>query len=185
MGKPKLSLPLGGRTVLEHVVSAVMVGGVESVVVVVGPGDQELPTLGRKAGAAVVQLPADTAEMRETVQHGLDWVEKEFHPAASDGWLLLPADHPCIDHTVVTQLLVARDRQPDRSIFVPTFQGQRGHPAWIGWRHVAAIRAMPHGTGLNTYLRQHCQDTIEVPVETPSVLWDLDTPEDYQRLLGQ
>ncbi len=39
MGRPKLSLPLGGRTVLEHVVIALRQGGVDEVLVVVGPHD--------------------------------------------------------------------------------------------------------------------------------------------------
>src|SRR5207237_3552168 len=42
MGRPKLALPLGGRTVLEHVVAALRDAGVEHVLVVVGPHVPEL-----------------------------------------------------------------------------------------------------------------------------------------------
>jgi len=185
MGRPKLSLPWGRGTILEHVIAAVMRGGAEAVVVVVGPRDDELRGLAEKAGAGVLELAEATAEMRDTIERGLEWLEERYQPSPDDGWLLLPADHPCVDKQVVQQLLAAREREPGRSIVVPAFDGRRGHPAWIGWRHVAGIRALPRGVGLNAYLRQHSGNTLEVPVATASVLWDLDTPEDYERLLGQ
>jgi CTP:molybdopterin cytidylyltransferase MocA len=52
----------------------------------------------------------------------------------------------------------------------------------IGWSHVADIRALPAGQGLNGYLRQHPAATLEVAVASPEILLDLDTPEDYERL---
>ena len=81
----------------------------------------------------------------------------------------------------------ARGMSPaaDVSVIVPTYQGQRGHPVLIGWSHVAGIRRGPEGMGLNLYLRQHAAQTLLVPVAEPSILWDLDTPEDYQRLLDR
>jgi molybdenum cofactor cytidylyltransferase len=182
MGQPKLALPLGGRTVLECVVAAIQQASVVHVVVVVGPGGDALAALARTAGADVLQLTEDTAEMRQTIQRGLDWLESRFQPRDDDGWLLLPADHPCVDAGVVGQLLQARARHPQRSIFVPTYRQKRGHPPWIGWNHVREIRALPRDVGLNAYVRQHGAQTLEVPVETEAVLWDLDTPEDYRRL---
>src|SRR5207245_4575559 len=102
--------------------------------------------------------------MRQTVQHGLDWLEAHCHPASTDGWLLLPADHPCVEPEVVRSLLAERGRQPEYSIVIPTYRGKRGHPAWIGWRHVPAIAALPPGTGLNAYLRGQRGQTLEVAV---------------------
>ena len=57
-----------------------------------------------------------------------------------------------------------------------------GHPAVIDWKHVAGIRALPQGEGLNRYFRQQQAETLEVPVESADVLCDLDTPEEYERL---
>jgi molybdenum cofactor cytidylyltransferase len=182
MGRPKLALPLGGRTVLEQVLGALREGGVAHTVVVVGPHVPELVPLAEAGGAHVCLLPEETADMRATVEHGLRWLKDRFHPGPEDGWLLVPADHPALDAEVVRQLLRARAGQPDRSIIVPTFAGRRGHPALITWGHVAGIRAHPPGLGLNAYLRRHADQTLEVAVASASVLCDLDTPEDYERL---
>src|SRR5437763_15704538 len=84
MGRPKLSLPLGGRSVIEHVVGALRGGGVEHVLVVVGPHVADLAPLARTARADVLSLPEPTADMRATVEHGLRWLDARFAPAPDD-----------------------------------------------------------------------------------------------------
>jgi molybdenum cofactor cytidylyltransferase len=121
--------------------------------------------------------------MRGTIEEGLRWLEKHLRPRDEDHWLLVPADHPTLDTSVVRQLLQARAAHPEFSIVIPTFQGRRGHPALIGWRHVAGIRALPPHQGLNAYLRGQAAVTVEVPVSSADILDDLDTPADYERLL--
>jgi molybdenum cofactor cytidylyltransferase len=180
MGKPKLALPLGGRSVLERVVEAVRGGGVGETVVVLGPHVRELTPLAEAGGAHALLLSEETPDMRATVEHGLRWLEEHFQPTPEDRWLLLPADHPTLDADLVRLLLAAP--AACRSLVIPTFAGRRGHPAVIGWGHVARIRALPQGEGLNVYFRRHGADTLEVPVECADVLCDLDTPEDYERL---
>jgi molybdenum cofactor cytidylyltransferase len=182
MGRPKLALPLGNRSVLEHVIAALRQGGVEHVLVVVGQHVPELTSLALRAGAYVFLLPEETPDMRATVQRGLGWLEERFQPRLNDRWLLVPADHPTLDPAVVRTLQVARERHELHSVVVPTFQGRRGHPTLIDWKHVAGMRSLPAGVGLNAYLRQQAGETLEWPVESADVLCDLDTPEDYERL---
>ena len=183
MGHPKLALPLAGRTILEHVVGALRPAGIADILVVLGPHVAELRPLAEAAGAKVVILPEATLDMRSTVEHGLRWLEERFQPNADDAWLLVPADHPTLRPDVVRQLLLTRQNDPAHSIFIPTFESKRGHPALICWQHVAAMRALPAGQGLNMYLRAHRAETAEIPVNSPEVLLDLDTPEDYERLV--
>lgn len=183
MGRPKLALPLGGRTVIEQVVAAIRQAGIENVLVLLGPHVAELRPLAEGAGASVHVLSETTPDMRTTIEDGLHWLEDRFDPQPTDAWLLVPADHPALRPNVVQELIAARQSDPAHSIFIPTFQGNRGHPALIGWEHVAGMRLLPADKGLNTYLRQQSEQTRELPVEYPEVLLDLDTPEDYERLL--
>ncbi len=185
MGRPKLSLPLGERTVLEHVIDTLHQGGIGRVVVVVGPHVPELVPLAKQAGAAVCQLAAETPDMRATVEAGLRWIEEYRDMRDDDLLLLCPADHPCLDARVVEELHTASALHREGTIFIPTFEGRRGHPALIAWKHVAGIRALPAGLGLNVYLRQHADETLEVPLALPGILVDLDTPQDYERLARQ
>ena len=185
MGTPKLSLPLGDRSVLEHVIGRLQEATIEHVLVVVGAHVPELVPLAGKAGAEVLLLSADTPDMRATVEQGLLWLEERYQPGSDDHWLLVPADHPTLEAQSVRQLLVASRQRLDCSIVVPTYRGKRGHPALISWKHVAGIRALALGLGLNVYLRQHSAETLEVPVDSATVLAHLDTPEDYERLRKQ
>jgi molybdenum cofactor cytidylyltransferase len=183
MGRPKLALPLGGSTVLGRVVVALRQAGVETILVVIGPHVPELVPLAQAAGADIHLLSHETDDMRATVEEGLAWLEKHRHPAPSDHWLLVPADHPTLDPAVVGQLEQARADRPQCTIFVPTYRGRRGHPTLIGWSHVAGIRQLGPGLGLNAYLRRCGAETLEVPTESDGILYDLDTPADYERLV--
>lgn len=182
MGRPKLSLPLGNRTVLECVIDAIREGGVRDVLVVLAPHSRELRPSAERAGAAVLLLDEETLDMRTTVERGLVWLTDHCHPDPNDAWLLAPADHPTLDSAVVRRLLAARAERPDRSLLVPTHAGKRGHPTLIEWQHVQAIRDLPQGLGLNAFLRARSAETFEVPVDTATILSDLDTPADYERL---
>src|SRR5262249_14737706 len=157
------SLPLGDRSVIEHVVGALRGGGVDHVLVVIGPHVADLAPLARAAGADVLLLPEPTADMRVTVERGLRWVEDRFSPRPNDVWLLAPADHPVLSPVVVRQLLDEAGSSAC-SIAVPVHGGRRGHPTLIRWRHVAGIRALPAGVGINVYLREMRAETLEVPV---------------------
>ena len=182
MGRPKLLLPLDGRLVIERVIDSLREAGVRDILVVVAPHVPELMTLAEAAGGKALMLPAETPDMRATVEAGLVWLEEHFQPQSGDTWLLVPADHSVLDAEVLRQLLQTHADHPDCSIILPAYAGRRGHPALIDWKHVAGIRALPADQGLNVYLRRFPAETHEVLVDSPTVLLDLDTPEDYERL---
>jgi CTP:molybdopterin cytidylyltransferase MocA len=160
-------------------VETLKASGVADIVAVIGPNVADLVPLAERAGEDAVLLPEATPDMRTTVERGLDWIERTFSPRADDAWLLVPADHPALDVVAVRQLIAEHQKQLRCTIAVPTFQCKRGHPAVIAWQHVAEIRALPPDVGLNVFLRQHADETLEVPVASDGVLIDLDTPADY------
>jgi molybdenum cofactor cytidylyltransferase len=184
MGRPKLALPLAGRPVLAHVFDALRSGGVKRVVVVLNTvAAPELRLIAEAAGVAVCPLDGDTPDMRATVEAGLHWMEQRYHPSPEEQWLLTPADHPTLDPVLIRRLLDAARQHPERSIVVPVHAGRRGHPTLIAWKHVAGLRVHPRGEGINAYLRMHEAEMLELPAESADVLADLDTPEDYERLV--
>src|SRR5262245_65604238 len=97
MGKPKLALPLGERTILEHVVDALQHADIADVLVVLGPHVAELARLVAASGAQALVLERETAHMRETIERGLAWLAQRHRPGADDWLLLVPADHPTLE----------------------------------------------------------------------------------------
>ena len=76
MGQPKLLVEFDGQTVIGRVVGALRAGGVERVVVIAPPADAaEGPAIAKAAstaGAEVVVPATRPAEMRESIEHGLE-----------------------------------------------------------------------------------------------------------------
>jgi molybdenum cofactor cytidylyltransferase len=177
MGRPKLALPVNGRPMLEHVVSALRDGGASPIVVVTGPHDPALPSLARSAGAEVCELAVATADMRATVEHGLGWLEDHYHPKQNDAFFLTPGDLPFLTANIVRTLCEAWNQRPGESILIPTFAGKRGHPALIAWPHVAAIRSLPANTGIDSYVRDSDHETLFVAA-TAHCIVDVDTAAD-------
>lgn len=187
MHRPKLSLPLDDRPVLVHVIDAFLNAGVKPILVVIGPHVPELIEITTHAGGVPIVLPESTPDMRSTILHGLDRAEQELRPTDHDGFMLAPGDQVTLTSAIVTRMMNAWD-EPTRtgSILIPqTELGKRGHPCVISWQHVAAIRAIGADVGLNAYLREHEAETCLIPLGDPAILGDMDTPEDYARLLGQ
>jgi molybdenum cofactor cytidylyltransferase len=176
MGRPKLMIEIGGQSVIELVVAALQAGGVDRVLVAIGPHVPELGPRARAAGADVLALPEQTLDMRATVERGFDWVEQHLRPQPDDSWLLVPADYPILDPMMIRKILAA-----DGGIVIPVCDGRNGHPTRFRWKHVASIRALPAGHGINRFVRDRAAEVCEVPA-SPDVLVDLDSPEDLVRL---
>src|SRR5262249_17723106 len=126
MGRPKLTLPLGGRTILEHTIGCLAKASVSHILVVVGPHFPELAELASAAGAEAIQLDCDASDMRATVMLGLQFLEEKYRPRPDDRVLLVPADHPAVHPEVIVQLHHARRAAPGQTIVVPTFGASRG-----------------------------------------------------------
>jgi molybdenum cofactor cytidylyltransferase len=71
----------------------------------------------------------------------------------------------------------------DCRILIPTHERRRGHPVLFRWDLARDVFALPADVGLNQLVRQHANEVTTLAIDNPAVLWDLDTPEDYERLV--
>jgi len=184
MGRPKLILRVGERTVIARVVQALLQGGADRVVVVTPPADAPgakiLACEAEDAGALVVIPEERPIDMRASFERGLDAL------ADNPGLLTLllaPGDSVGITPELTAQVVASAKAQP-ASLIVPVVQGQRGHPVAIPWPLAEEVRSLPLGVGINTLVKLHAAAVVELPVTEPGAVADLDTPEDYQRWSG-
>lgn len=181
MGRPKLSLPLGERTVLQRLLDALAAPEIVERVVVVRGDDDPLAAAASAAGAHVVRPAKAPPEMRDSVEHALRAIQERHAPDQGDGWILVPADHPVLEPTAVRSMIeIWKTELPE--ILVPTCGGRRGHPTIFRWELSADVFALPADCGLNRLMKDRAAGVREWPVERPSILIDLDTPEDYERI---
>jgi molybdenum cofactor cytidylyltransferase len=184
MGRSKLVLPVGASTVIGCLIGTLRECQIQSILVVVAPAETQISDLASEAGARVMRLPAETPDMRSTVAFGLNWLLTSGAASEKDRFLLIPADHPALTTRALRALLAAAEAHPGGDIFVPTYQGKRGHPVILPFALVSEIKALPIEVGINELIRRQAESSVLVAVDDPAILWDLDTPEDYQRLLA-
>ncbi len=178
MGRPKMLLAFGRKTLIETVLAGVLRSRVDDVVVVLGAYRDELEPVVLRSPVRVVFNEDLEAGMLSSVLRGLREV-----PAAARAFLIVPGDHPFPPASVIDRLISALDRT-GKGIVLPVCRGRRGHPVLIDIRYRDDVNALDPSVGLRQLARDHPADVLEVPVRTPTVLMDVDRPEDYRKALA-
>jgi molybdenum cofactor cytidylyltransferase len=181
MGRPKLLLPLHGRPLVAGVVAALRGGGLNEIVLVTSPGDEELRAWARQAGIGVAVNPDPDRGMLSTIQEGVAALGGSAELVRRGGTLLVsPADLPNLKSETVA-LLLRRMSGAGARLAVPVHRGRRGHPLAIAAALIPEIDALDPKIGLRQLRDRHEAELLEVEVEDPGVVQDVDTPENYER----
>ena len=180
MGRLKALLPWNGVPLIEHQLAALHGGGVDRVVVVLGHEAQQLQCLvEEKEGVAWVVNP-DYAEGKTTsIKAGL----KALGPSKLSTLLVLNVDQPRTAGTI--RHLLQQHRQGHSLITIPTYRGKGGHPLVLDLSLLDELGSIDEDTlGLKAVVRRHQREAQRVEMDTPEVLLDLNTPEQYRAALG-
>jgi CTP:molybdopterin cytidylyltransferase MocA len=179
MGRPKalLALPGGDDTFLSRIVRVLLEGGVADVLVVGRPDDRPLreaiDLIGRRA--QFIDNPrADTGQLSSVIA-GLNAADRPGIRAL----LVTPVDLPLVRASSIAALLTAFSSS-SRAVARATYGGRHGHPVVFGRAVFDALRRADPATGAKAVVRAH--PVLDVEVDDPGVLLDIDTPEDYQAL---
>lgn len=181
MGQPKLLLSWRESTVIEAVIRAWVASGVSATVIVVHPDDAPLADVCRKTGAEVVVAPRPPVDMKASVALGLAHLSQR-QPKEEDVWLVAPADTPTLTPQAIGQVLAAY-RPECPSIIVPEYHGRRGHPVLFPWPIGREVETLGASEGLNVLFQRHAVQMAQV--DDPSILADLDTPDEYRKQVSQ
>lgn len=95
------------------------------------------------------------------------------------------ADMPHIETATVEQLKVVQQDNADKApIIVPVVEGRYGHPVGFDKAYFAEIAKLTGDHGAKPVIHAHEDKLIEVAVDDPGVLQDVDTPEDLSSTSG-
>jgi len=181
MGTPKAGLRFGERTFLDHVIAALEAGGVGDVVVVAGEAvaavRAALP-VGRTITIALLRNHAPERGQLSSLKIALRHVRAAIPDAGAIVMALV--DHPAVHAGTVAALAAAGDS----AIAVPTYDGRRGHPVLFGRAVWQELLDTPDEVGARAVVRADAGRVRLVPVDDPGILVDVDTPEDFRRLLA-
>ncbi len=174
MGQPKLLLPLGDKTVIEHAVASMFGSGVDELIVVLG--DQAKAVRGILSGLGVKTVVNQDYKrgMSSSLVAGLRAVDPQTQAV-----LIALGDLPLLRPASVKRLIRAYV-SGQHGIVVPVYQGQRGHPVLFDLKYRAALEGLRGDTGAREILTRHPEDVLEVTVSDAGVRRDIDTAEDYR-----
>lgn len=184
MGQPKLIMEIGGKTVIERLLTTLSHPAIQETVVVVRQSDQALSRTIEELSLSNVRMvkpDADPPEMRSSVEHAIRDLGNRQTPEPDDGWILIPADHPVLDGNVLDQLITAWETI-DEDLLIPQHKGKSGHPTFFRWAVTRRLTEIPGDQGLNWLQTTTGIRIRKLPIESNSILLDLDTPDDLERI---
>ena len=176
MGQPKMLLEWGQTTVLGQVISVFQQADIEDITVISGGAREQVEEIARPYGArSIFNTEYASGEMLVSLQRGL-----EVQLPQTRATLIALGDQPQIQAGTVRLICEVFLRTGSRLI-VPSFQMRRGHP-WLVERSLwDELLRMGPGDSAREFLNRFASEIQYVSVETPSILADIDTLEDYQR----
>jgi molybdenum cofactor cytidylyltransferase len=173
MGEPKALMPWGKSTVLQTVIYTLQASGMQDILVVTGADRGRVESLIGKTVQTVFNENYKSGEMLSSIQLGLTVKMREASAA-----LICLGDQPQIEERSVRSVCDAFLKTRS-SLVVPSYQMRRGHP-WLVARPLwDEILNMQEPETMRDFLNKHNGEIHYVERNTPTILQDVDTPEDY------
>lgn len=151
-------------------------GGISRPVVVLGAEQDRILSLLEKYPVEAVLNPLfKDGEMLHSLQAGLAVLGGRVQAC-----LVVLGDQPQIQASTVRLLIDEYQKQP-HSMIIPSYHMRRGHPWLVArdlWEELLILN--PPST-LQDFINNHSPEIHYLVLDTPSILADLDTPEDYQK----
>ncbi len=180
MGTPKALLMHGGEPFLSGILKAAYAAGIERRIAVVGYMADKILSSIDLSGIHVVRSTELDAGPIGSVRAGISVIGN--HPV--DGILVWPVDRPRVQVETV-RALVARFEEVGGPIVVPRFRGRRGHPVIFARSLFEELRAAPNEEGARAVVHRDPGRVVEVEVDDPGVIEDINTPDDYRKLVRE
>ena len=196
MGRFKPLLPFGDKPMVTRLIESLGAGGgISTILIVTGHnGERVREAVSRGTGFQPVRTAStsykpvpriafvhnrdyENGEMLSSVQAGVRALEKDV-----DAFVLALGDQPAVAPKTV-RLLLAAWRESRAPLVLPRYLDRRGHPIIIASECFPAILALKADQTLKTFVTARSNELIEVCVDDPAVVSDVDTPQDYEEAL--
>jgi molybdenum cofactor cytidylyltransferase len=179
MGRAKALLTIPGTrtTFVAHLVEVLFEGGVADVLVVGRPDDEPLRHEVDRLPVHARFVPNPRAETGQlsSVMAGLNAADRPGLHAI----VVAPVDLPLVKASTIRSLLGAFAATLP-AIARPRHEGQHGHPVVFGRVVFDALRQADPAVGAKAVVHSH--PVLNVDVDDPGILRDVDTPGDYAAL---
>jgi molybdenum cofactor cytidylyltransferase len=179
MGRPKLLLPWGTSSVLEHILSVWRGLHIARIAVVCAAGDDQIDReLDRIAFPANnrIRNPLPSRGMFSSIQCASAW---DGWDGGLSHWAIVLGDQPHLKPEFLRLMLEFTTAHANR-VCQPTYRGRPRHPVYLP-RDMFKQLAHSTSANLKEFLRAQLAQPAYCEVDDPALDLDLDEPEDYAR----
>jgi len=181
MGRPKALLPIGADTFVTRVCRTLLEGGANDLVVVAGAEHEAVAAAVAAAGlrARVVENTRRHEGQLSSLLAGLAVADRP----GVDAVLVHLVDAPLV-RAETARAVLAAFRRTHAPIVRPDVGGRHGHPVLFARRVFDDLRRADPGVGAKAVVRAFAGEICDVPVDDEGACRDVDTPEDYARVVA-
>lgn len=182
MGSPKALLDFLGVPFIVRILEALEALEVKTRVVVLGPDAPRIHAAIAGHECMIVENPEPETGPIASLRGAL----RALQPVLPSAVLVWPVDLPHVRVSTVERVMEAYRRDPGQ-VVVPTFAERRGHPVIWGSGLFPELLENKAATreGARAVLHAHEGQVVGVPVDDPAVIDQVNTPEDYERLIRE
>jgi len=182
MGSPKALLDFLGLPFVVRIMEALEALEVKTRVVVLGPDAPRIQPVLADHDCMIVENPEPETGPIASLRAAL----RALQPLQPGAVLVWPVDLPHVRVTTVERVLETHRRTKAAAV-VPTFSARRGHTVIWGSALFGELLESEAATreGARAVLHNHEREVISVPVDDPAIIDQVNTPEDYERLVRE
>jgi molybdenum cofactor cytidylyltransferase len=177
MGKNKLLLPWGKKTIFEHCLETLLRSEVEEVIVVINDRLKAFIHPIHTKKVKVIINPHYKRGMSTSIRRGVQAIA-----SGSEGILIALGDQPFIKTRTINAMIKAFTQGKD-AILVPSFRGKRGHPVIFHRRFRRELLNLKGDAGGKSIVERHPGEILDIPLKSEGVVKDIDLWEDYEENL--
>jgi molybdenum cofactor cytidylyltransferase len=178
MGKNKLLLRFDGKMLIENVLDALTIAGINDQVLVVGhkPG-QIIGAVRSRLKTLKIGINAKYEKgMTSSFQIGLQSLSHV------DAAFLVLGDEPIFEPKVLCFMIEKMEKGKGKVLIVsPIHKGKWGHPLLFHSQLFPEIRDLKNPQTIRDVVHRHADKLVKVEAPKWTVM-DIDTPEDYNRI---
>ena len=175
MGKPKQLLAWKGTSLIRHTVSTVINSGLDQVIVVIGASEDRIRDELNDLPIEIISNPEWEAGQSTSVQAAISAISPNSGSA-----IFFLVDQPYLSQSIIHSM-VERHAESLAPIIAPIIAGQRGNPVLFDRITFQDFHSLQGDVGGRKLFSRYQVSWIEWFDE--ALLLDIDTDEDYQRLL--
>jgi molybdenum cofactor cytidylyltransferase len=179
LGTPKQLLDYQGKSLLELTVEKALATKLGPVVVVVGANGELVKNQLEQFPVTIVVNEAWEEGMASSIRAGINEVLGRWEE--TDGLMILVCDQPLLETTHLHQLLKVQ-HQVGASAVASSYQDRLGTPALFHFSLFEELKNLKGDAGARKILGNPELNIASVPFEDGA--FDIDTKEDYERLLN-